>query len=470
METSLVRDVQILSTGVLGSFAILHLILYLQQRSARSNLVFGLALLFAALATFLDFQTNFVEPGHEITLLRFQRVASMMWGVLLYLLVLVFFDRKVVTERRLVVGLAVLIGVLVAAEPIRLLPLGHAGSAVLMVLIVRHTVIAIRRRLPNATTIAIGLGFLFLSMFYDLTLDMLFPDTDLLISNGYPFGIMAFLVATSWALGRDTARVHQRLAEEATARAFSESELRHRQADIRDARRLQQSFLPECPPSNRTMDVCFKQKMAMEVGGDYYDYHELEGDALLLAVGDATGHGTRGGLMVAAVKSLFQTADVTAPPDVIIRQASHAIKQMNLQSMFMGLTVVRVGNGSAHLAAAGMPPALVRRATTGLVDRIVQKTMPLGAFRDFPYERTEITLAPGDMIVLLSDGLVECFNPARDQFGLDRIAEILARSDTLTSTETADAILEGADAWRRNVPFEDDVTLAVVRMLDKADS
>ncbi len=464
MESSIVRDVQVLSTGVLGAFALLHLILYLQQRSARSNLVFSLVLVFAALSTYLDFEAG-RALGMEHTLLRFQRVTSMIWGVLLYLLVLVFFGRRVGTEGRILFGMAALIGILVFLDPVRLLPLGHVGSGVIVILIVRHTAAAIRQGLPNAKTIAVGLGFLFLSMLYDLSLDMLFPDVDLTISNGYPFGIMAFLVATSWALGRDTEAVHRRLAEEAKARELSETELRHRQADIEDARRLQQSFLPDCPPGNRTMDVCFRQKMAMEVGGDYYDYHELDGNALLLAVGDATGHGMRGGLMVAAVKTLFQTADTTAPPDEILRQASDVIKQMKLQSMFMGLTVVRIESGGAQIAAAGMPPVLVRRSATGLVERIVQKTMPLGAFRDFPYERASIDLDANDVILVLSDGLVECFNPERDQLGLDRIAETLATSDASTADALVHAILERADAWRRGARYEDDVTLAAVRMV-----
>jgi len=462
MEISLTRDVQMLSTGVLGAFAVFHLILYLQHRAAKANLIFSLGLVFAAAATFLDYQVEWAGDLSEL-LLRLQRVASLGWGLLLYQLVLTLFDRQADRERILVLSVAAVLVIPLYLRPVALLPLGYVGTGLIAVVVVRHTLAAIRERRPNAGIVAVGVAFVFLSTAYDLVLDAFFPRLDLAIRNGYPFGIMGFVFAMSWGLGRDTAMIQQRLAEEEQARRSSDEELRRRQADMADARRLQQSFLPNCPVESPYLDVCFEQRMALEVGGDYYDYHQLDG-ALLLAVGDATGHGTRGGLMVAAVKTLFQTADVTAPPDEIIRQASRVIRQMQLQSMFMGLTVARIEPDSIQISSAGMPPALVLRSRTGAVEQVIQKTMPLGAFDDFPYETTTLSAGPGDTLLLMSDGLVECFDADRNQLGVEPIESVLRRGDFDGATDLLRAILAVADEWRGDAPVQDDTTLAVVQI------
>lgn len=473
MDLELIRDVQMFSTGVLVAFAVLHFILYLQQKQVRTNLFFGWAILFAAAATFLDFQTDFVDGPAEVMVLRFQRITLLSYIFLLYVVVERLFGR-VTTRTNVVMGSAILIvlGLASLVEPERIILVFFVILIVIAASLSRMTFVAIRQGLPNARIIAFGLGILMLSFGYDAVLDAFGWTDRVVITNGYPFGLMALLVATSSALARDTADVHRRLAREEQAlresdfaRQMTADALARKQAEIEDARRLQQSFLPDGPPDVPFLETAFSQKMAQEVGGDYYDYHVLDVDHVLLAVGDATGHGMRGGLMVAAAKSLFQTADREAPPSQILSQASEVIKQMRLQSMFMGLTVARMKPGRLTVASAGMPPVLIRRVRDGRVDQLIQKTMPLGAFRDFPYEETAVEMEAGDLVVILSDGLTECFNADRVLLGVERVVDAMKSFDGTSADELLDTLHSVAFDWCGDKPYDDDMTVVVVRYL-----
>lgn len=472
MEPSLVRDVQMFSTGVLASFALLHLLLYLQQRDIRTNLYLAVTIALAAITTYLDFQTALDPSDGDETVLRFQRLAMVPFVFMLYVVVGKFFRKLDLRVTRLLGSWSALLAVAGFFVPQGVMGVFFATLMVVFFLIGRITLAAVREKVANARIIALGLALLLLSFAYDATLELVGLNDLVAISNGYPFGIMGLLVATSIALARDTADTQRRLASEEQSRRASElenrlaqSELARRQADIHEARRLQQSFQPDGPPDVGFLDVAFSQKMALEVGGDYYDYHVIEDGRVLLAVGDATGHGMRGGLMVAAAKSLFQTADREAPLDDILARASQVIKQMRLQSMFMGLTIARLEPGSLSVASAGMPPALVRRSRDGSVDALVQKTPPLGAFRDFKYEETIVAVAPGDFVVLLSDGLTECFNAERELLGTERIAAAMEAFRGETASDLLTDLHAVAHGWCGDKPYEDDMTIAVVRYL-----
>lgn len=472
METSLVRDVQMFSTGVLASFALLHLLLYLQQRDIRTNLYLAVTITLAAITTFLDFQTALDPNDADVTVLRFQRLAMVPFVFMIYVVVGKLF-RKLDRGVTLLLGAwCALLAVMAFFVPQGVMAVFFASLLVVFVLVGRITLAAVRDGAANARIIAVGLALLLLSFSYDAILELLDLNDAVAISNGYPFGIMGLLVATSVALARDTADVQRRLASEEQSRRatelekqLAEGELARRQADLDDARRLQASFQPDGPPDVGFLDVAFSQQMALEIGGDYYDYHVLDRERVLLAIGDATGHGTRGGLMVAAAKSLFQTADREAPLSEILARASEVIKQMRLQSMFMGLAVARLEPGSLTVASAGMPPALVRRSRDGSVEALVQKTPPLGAFRDFQYEETTVAVTPGDFVVLLSDGLTECFNAQRELLGTERIVGAMEAFRGETASDLLADLHAVAHGWCGEKPYDDDMTIAVVRYL-----
>ncbi len=159
---------------------------------------------------------------------------------------------------------------------------------------------------------------------------------------------------------------------------------------------------------------------ATEVGGDYYDFRTGANGDLLLAIGDATGHGAAAGTMVTVVKSLFLAAGDDASPAAFLRRATGMVHGMGLSRMAMALAVARLAGRTLTLSSAGMPPALHWRGGTGEVDEVALAGMPLGARSDYPYSERRLEIAAGDVVLLMSDGFPELPNPAGEPLGYER--------------------------------------------------
>jgi serine phosphatase RsbU (regulator of sigma subunit) len=203
---------------------------------------------------------------------------------------------------------------------------------------------------------------------------------------------------------------------------------------------------------------------ATEVGGDYYDYMQGEDGSLILAVGDATGHGMRAGTMVSIVKGLFITHAPRDDFQVFLRRSSEAIKKMKLGNLYMGLTLARINDGTLTIASAGMPPVYIYRSGTSSVEEIVIKGMPLGGPGPMSYQAKETTVARGDAILFMSDGLPEMFNPERKILDYPRVKELFGEAAEKTAVDIVRHLAERGKEWANGRPQEDDVTLVVVRV------
>src|SRR5262249_2347773 len=160
------------------------------------------------------------------------------------------------------------------------------------------------------------------------------------------------------------------------------------------------SMLPKDVPQLPHLEIAAYMKPATEVGGDYYDFHLAADGTLTIAVGDATGHGLKAGTVVTAMKSLFRTYAEEPDAAEVLKQASRVLKEMNLRPLFMALTMTKVQGYRLTVAGAGMPPMLLFRSAAREVEEVPLKGMPLGSVRDYPYRQQELSLAPGDAVVL----------------------------------------------------------------------
>jgi serine phosphatase RsbU (regulator of sigma subunit) len=242
-----------------------------------------------------------------------------------------------------------------------------------------------------------------------------------------------------------------------------EAENNRRANELDGARRLQLSMLPSRPPEFPGYEIAAFIKTASEVGGDYYDFIQKSEDELVLCIGDATGHGVRAGIMVTIAKSVFVSLagkiSLTQFPEAL----SNAIREMKLGNLFMCLLTGSLKGNQFSFVSAGMPQALVYRAASEQVETIGQKAMPLGAPGNFPHEENSITLASGDTLLLLSDGLIEMFNAEKEMFGVKRVREALAVAGRQSAQEITMALAAHITEWRNNQSLEDDVTLLVIK-------
>jgi serine phosphatase RsbU (regulator of sigma subunit) len=253
--------------------------------------------------------------------------------------------------------------------------------------------------------------------------------------------------------------------EEEISRRLLAAENERRRRELEEARDFQLSLLPRELPRRDGFDLAVSMTTATEVGGDYYDFLDGPSGRLVLAVGDATGHGAAAGTMVTAVKGLFAGGAGEVAPAAFLRAANAAVHRMGLVRRAMALTVARLEGRRLVLSAAGMPPALHHAAARGAVSEIALAGTPLGARADFPYAEAAVDLAPGDAVLFVSDGLPELPNAAGEPFGYERLA---ARFAELAAGD-ARAIVAGLEssvaAWSPDRPPADDVTFLVLKAL-----
>jgi len=245
------------------------------------------------------------------------------------------------------------------------------------------------------------------------------------------------------------------------AAARAEAEHARKTQELEEARALQVSMLPAAPPSVPGFDVAFGMRTATEVGGDYYDWRAGDDGLLHLAVGDATGHGVRAGLLVVAAKTLFQTAAAGAL-DAELARVSDGVRGLRLPRMNMALVLATLAPGRLRISAGGMPPVLHYRAATASVEEILIEAPPPGQLRRAAYHEREVALASGDRLLFFTDGLPECRREGDDVLGYPRVKSVLERAAAGGPQAVVDALFAEADAFRDGRPLDDDVTLVAV--------
>ncbi|MBI1762939.1 MAG: SpoIIE family protein phosphatase [Acidobacteria bacterium] len=250
---------------------------------------------------------------------------------------------------------------------------------------------------------------------------------------------------------------------ESQAKAI-EAEHQRKTQELEEARQLQLSMLPRNVPQSPRLEIAAYMKTASEVGGDYYDFHLGEDGTLTIAVGDATGHGLRAGTLVSSVKSLFVA--LAYHPDIphILQRMSRVLKEMKLRGLFMAMTLVKVHGQQLSVSIAGMPPVLIYRALTGAVEEIALRALPLGSLMGYQYKQAEATLNAGDVVVLLSDGLPERFNPQDEMFDYAATKRALAEAASQSPQQLIEHLVAAGEAWAQGRAQDDDVTFVVLKV------
>lgn len=276
--------------------------------------------------------------------------------------------------------------------------------------------------------------------------------------------LMSVVGQTTFAI--ENTRLIKHMIEDERRRQELEAENEQRAKELEDARQLQLSMLPKKVPQLPGLEIAAYMKTATEVGGDYYDFHVGNDGTLTVALGDATGHGLKAGTMVTAAKSLFEA--FAQQPDLthIFRQTSCALKRMNLRSLFMSMTMLKVKDNQLTVSMAGMPPVLIYRAASGMVEEIAIRGMPLGSITNFAYQQRELELGAGDAVILMSDGFPEMFNEDGEMLDYQRARTMLEEVAHQSPQEIIHHFVRTGEAWAGVRPADDDVTFVVLKVRD----
>ncbi|MEJ2613813.1 MAG: SpoIIE family protein phosphatase [Ignavibacteriaceae bacterium] len=260
-----------------------------------------------------------------------------------------------------------------------------------------------------------------------------------------------------------TRRKEEQLAKE-KAYELLENENRRKSKELEKACSLQHSMLPKEIPQTEKLEVAAYMRTAIEVGGDYYDFYNGNNGNFTAVIGDAAGHGLEAGMMVAATKSLISSLIQENDLSKIFNITNQIFKNLNLKKMFMALQMIRFKDSQLEICSAGMPPVLIYRKKENLVEEVVIKAVPLGVLKQFPFNSIKINVAPGDCIILMSDGFPERFNERKEMFGYERPKSVLMKMQKLSSEEIIEHLINIGNDWAGTTIQNDDITFIVIKL------
>ncbi|MCC6794464.1 MAG: SpoIIE family protein phosphatase [Candidatus Hydrogenedentes bacterium] len=260
------------------------------------------------------------------------------------------------------------------------------------------------------------------------------------------------------------------ITEEKRAQEMQER-LRQIETELELARTIQRSFLPQIFPAfpqRREFEVYAEMIPAMNVGGDFYDFYLLDYDRLAFAIGDVSGKGVPGALVMAMTLTLLKaTARTTHSVSDCLHTVNKLLCEENEAAFFVTLFygVMDIRTGKVTYANAGHPPPYLLSPTQELSALDPTGGLILGVFDEAQYEEAVVNLGSGESLLLFTDGVTEAMNDMRGFYGDDRLFSVLRGVSGKPATQLVKHVVEDVEKFTGVTQRHDDITLLALRYL-----
>ena len=244
---------------------------------------------------------------------------------------------------------------------------------------------------------------------------------------------------------------------------LTEREQRDLERDLQTAGRIQRGLLPAPDLSANGWEVHYRWEPAGLVSGDWCDVIPREGGDLFFMFGDVSGKGVAAAIVMSHLHATFRAlveADSTVAQ--LVERANRVFRESTLSPYFATLVCGRASaHGAIEVCNAGHCPPFVLSSTG--VSAVDPTGLPVGTFYSAAYASRSVVLAPGDALVLYTDGLTEARNRDDAEYGTARLTRTLARTRGLAPRGVIDTCLEDLAAHMSGAPRADDLTLMAIR-------
>ncbi len=238
------------------------------------------------------------------------------------------------------------------------------------------------------------------------------------------------------------------------------------QNELRVARQMQQSILPTRFPEHADYQVFGNMEPAREVGGDFFDVMTLENGRLGLAIADVSDKGVPAALFMMSSRTLLKGAAIGDPdPAKVLGEVNQLLERDNEAALFVTMfyAVFNPASGELVYANGGHNPPLVVHADGSSTLLPPTDGIALGVMPDLDYEQNAVTLVPGDVLVLYTDGVTEAMNSDDEEFGLDRLRQVFAAERSNDARADNQAVFAAVHAFAGERPQFDDITCLTLR-------
>jgi phosphoserine phosphatase RsbU/P len=273
------------------------------------------------------------------------------------------------------------------------------------------------------------------------------------------------LLASQAAVAIENARLYERIR----------SNERRLEKEIRFAQRVQAGLLPvELPKRMKGIDVAARLEPARGLGGDFYDFLAPEPNSLVVAVGDVSGKGVAAALYSAFAGELVRSrtfrrryAPERFTPAGVLMSSNTILYERQLEEYYCTLcyAVFDIKRRSVTMANSGLPYPI--RCSGDLVSLVELPGVPLGLFPGSIYDEATFDLTPGDVYVFCSDGVYDANDARGQEFGQERLLEIVRETRLLPAREIVGAIVTAVHEYRGDTAPNDDMTAVAVRITNE---
>lgn len=239
---------------------------------------------------------------------------------------------------------------------------------------------------------------------------------------------------------------------------------RHLEDQLELSQAVQRALLPQEIPVIPGLEVAAFSRPAQIVGGDYFDFVHFRDGTYGLAIADVAGHGVAAGLLMASVQTALHTLiPLSDAPDEVIGRINEFFCHNIHMTTFVTLFLARFDPQSYTLEYANAghnPPLHVHTNGTVAPATWLRPTAPaVGLVEEFVVRSRTLAMAPGDVLLLYTDGVTEAINPAEEEFGVDRLAEVVYRTARAPARDLVRAVRSAVEAFAEGRGLDDDTTI-----------
>jgi sigma-B regulation protein RsbU (phosphoserine phosphatase) len=236
--------------------------------------------------------------------------------------------------------------------------------------------------------------------------------------------------------------------------------------DIELAAQVQRMFLPTHRPSIAGLDIAGMMQPARGVSGDYYDYIPIDEHTIQIVIADVAGKGVPAALLMSATAAAVRL-EAREERDMLeavnrLNSGIHSVSGGNRYVTLL-LAEIDIHSQTIRYVNCGHNPALLFQAKNHDVVPMDSSCFPIGMFDSLGCTINPVSLTAGDILVLYTDGVTEAENSLGEEFGMERLSNLIRRDHILSADGLMNHILETVTDFSRDVGFDDDATIVVVK-------
>lgn len=248
---------------------------------------------------------------------------------------------------------------------------------------------------------------------------------------------------------------------------YSPEEMRRLEAELEMSQIVQRALLPQQLPSIDGVDLAAFSRPSEIIGGDYFDFFKFKDGTQGIVIADVSGHGVSAGMLMSSLQTALRTMapDTDSPAEILERINRFYIHNINITT-FVTVFLARfdpVTREFEYVNAGHNPPDLYRRAQ-GEIMWLMPTAAAVGLAEDYHPQTRSVTLEDGDVLLLYTDGLTEASNGSGEQFGDDRLDELIKQNAHLPAAEVIQSLRQEVSVFNGNRRLEDDITIIALKI------